>query len=196
MGVDRPREADDPSQARWYGEHARREDAIEAQRRELAPATPPEHWRARRYQRRGVPRDQRPAPFDARQAERVPDRAGPTDRTRGLLDVPGGPDVRLRSGQSGIIDRLREGGGGRLPPDRGFARFNVTHVETHAAAYLRLSGRRTATLYLNERPCKTEPNGCDLTLPYTLPGGARLTVYAPDGYVKTYTGLPDEEKRP
>lgn len=205
MRIDRPREGDEPARSRWYGEHVAREDAIESQRFKARPLRgdaytrqrfTPERYRARWYERRGVPRDQIPAPFNADKARAVPDRSGPADRTRGLLDIPGGPDVALRSGHSGVMDRLKEHLGGDLPPDRGFARFNVTHVETHAAAYLRLSGRRTATLYVNKRPCRTEPDGCDLTLPYTLPGGARLTVYGPDGYVKTYRGLPDKERRP
>lgn len=94
MGADRPREGDDPARARWYGDHVRREDAMEAQRRELAPAAPPERWRAKWYQRRGVPRDQQPAEFSADKARAVPDFAA-GNPTRGRLDIRGGPDVAL-----------------------------------------------------------------------------------------------------
>jgi hypothetical protein len=47
---------------------------------------------------------------------------------------------------------------------------------------------REAALYVNNRPCPDIPWGCDRVLPEILPRGSRLTVYGPDGFVKTYEG--------
>jgi hypothetical protein len=121
MGVDRPREGDDPARTRWYGGHVTREDTIEAQRRELAPAATPERWRAKWYERRGVPRDERPAAFSADKARTVVD-FQPGGRTYGRLDVRGGPDVGLVSGHGGgeIMRRFKELHEGRLPDELRF----------------------------------------------------------------------------
>lgn len=202
MRIDRPREGDEPARARWYGEHVTREDAIEAQRYKARPLGgdaytrrrfTPERYRARWYERRGVPRDQIPAPFNADKARTVPDfREG--DRTRARLDVRGGPDVQLSSGHGGgeIMRRFKELNGGRLPREQGFVPFNYHHVEAQAAAYMRMTGRRDASLYVNQKPCARRPHGCDRMLPQMLPTGARLTVFGPDGYTKVYRGQGDE----
>jgi hypothetical protein len=94
--------------------------------------------------------------------------------TRGYLDVRSGPDLPgLRSG--------RNGGD------------NFHHVEAQAAAWLRLSGKMRATLYVNKPPCSTKPDGCHLRIAEQLPPGAELTVYAPDGVARTYRGVRDLE---
>lgn len=207
MRMDRPREGDEPARSRWYGEHVTREDAIESQRHKARASRPltqdryarralaPEQYRARWYERRGVPRDQTPAPFNADKARAVPDfeRGG---RTRGRLDVQEGPDVDLVSGNRGgeIMRRFKELHGDRLPHELGFVPFNYHHVEAQAAAYMRMNNRRTASLYVNKRPCRTEPDGCALVLPKLLPPGARLTVFGPDGYVSVYRGVQDERR--
>lgn len=167
---DRPREGDDPARARWYGEHVRREDAIDAQRRKRAPDVRPERWRANWYQRRGVPRDQQPAPFSVDKARTIPDYQD-GDRTRARLDVRGGPDVHLSSGHGGgeIMRRFKDLHGGRLPRELGFVGFNYHHVEAQAAAYMRMTRRREATLYLNNEPCADPPDGCDRVLHRMLP---------------------------
>lgn len=204
MRIDRPREGDEPARSRWYGEHVAREDAIETQRYKARPLSgdaytrqrfTPERYRARWYERRGVPRDQIPAPFNADKARAVPDfeRGG---RTRGRLDVREGPDLDLVSGNRGgeIMRRFKERHGGRLPDELGYVPFNYHHVEAQTAAYMRMTGRQTATLYVNKRPCRTEPDGCALVLPKLLPPGARLTVFGPDGYVSVYRGERDERR--
>jgi hypothetical protein len=60
----------------------------------------------------------------------------------------------------------------------------------HAAAVVRQQGLDEATLYINRVPCPGV-RGCDAMLPRMLPRGARLHVYGPNGFRKTYTGLPD-----
>jgi hypothetical protein len=96
------------------------------------------------------------------------------------------------TGTTGLVDAL-ERRLGRLPD--GFTSQNRTHVEAHAAAYLRLNpGVREATLYVAPlAPCPG-PKGCDASLPALLPPEARLTVYGPGGFLRVYHGLPDEQE--
>jgi hypothetical protein len=157
--------------------------------RERDPRSDPEQFRQRRYAERGL------APFNADKARRIPDWVK-GEPTRGYLDVRGGPDFPgLRSGHAGgevmrrFLDRYR----GKPPKHLGFNDFNYHHVEAQAAAYLRISGRNNATLYLNKPPCLGR-KGCEVNLCDQLPSGARLTVYAPDGMARTYVGLPDRER--
>lgn len=80
------------------------------------------------------------------------------------------------------------------PPEYlGFTRHNYHHVEAQAAAFLRMSGRTKATLYLNKAPCLGR-YGCAENICGQLPHGARLTVFAPDATAKTYVGLADRER--
>jgi hypothetical protein len=61
------------------------------------------------------------------------------------------------------------------------------HAEGHAAALMRRAGMPLEMiLYVNKRPCGGR-YGCDNTLPWQLPPGAKLTVYWPGGY-KVYIG--------
>ena len=194
MVRDRPREGDQPG-VRWYGEHVQRDAAMEQQRREYAPAATPERWRSKHYERRGTAPADRPAPFSADRARRVPDyRAG--DHTRARMDVRGGPDLDLTSGNRGgeIMRRFKELHDGVLPHHLKFVPFNYHHVEAQAAAYLRMSGRREATLYVNNEPCATPPHGCARVLPKMLPPDAKLTVYGPNGFTAVYRGDSDERR--
>jgi hypothetical protein len=182
---DTPRQPDQqPERQRpWYAPHAIREHHIERQRREQAPAADPQRWRADWYRQH---EGDVPAPFRLEVAERVP----ATSRgTNGRLDRhDGGPGLPLDSGyKTGLVDAL-EHRLGQLPD--GFTTKNKTHVEAHAAAWLHLNPRiREATLYLNRRPCP-DGNGCRERLPAMLPGGTRLTIYAPDGRWYVYHGQP------
>ena len=194
MVRDRPPEGDQPGD-HWYGEHVQREAAMEKQRHEYAPAATPERWRAKYYERRGVGPADRPAPFSPDKARTVPDyQAG--DHARGRLDVRGGPDVGLVSGSGGgeLMRRFKEVHGGRLPREQGFAPLNYHHVEAQAAAYLRMSGRREASLYINKKPCARGPDACEVVLPWMLPPTGKLTVYGPGGFVKVYRGIDDEQR--
>ena len=66
------------------------------------------------------------------------------------------------------------------------------YVQAHAAAIMRLEGHKKATLYLNRKPCNTPRlDGCEDYLPRMLPKNAQLNVVNPDGYRKTFIGLPD-----
>lgn len=192
MAFDRPREGDDP-RAHWYGEHVVREDAIEAQRRKFAPAERPEQWRTRVYQKNGLPRNERPPAFSVDKARMVPDYQ-PGGRTRARMDVQDGPDVDLVSGNRGgeIMRRFKERHGGRLPSELGFVSFNYHHVEAQAAAYMRMAGRKEASLYVNNTPCKSLPDGCNRVLSQMLPPGARLSVFGPGGFLKIYRGKNDD----
>ena len=55
---------------------------------------------------------------------------------------------------------------------------------------MRQQGVDEATLYINRIPCPGRA-GCDAMLPRMLPAGAHLKVIGPDGFVKTYVGMPD-----
>lgn len=157
------------------------------------PRERPEQWRAKEYQRHGLPPNERAPEFSADKAKTVPDyRDG--ERTRARLDIHGGPDVHLGSGHGGgeIMRRFKELHDGRLPREQGFVPFNYHHVEAQAAAYMRMTDRRDGSLYVNQKPCTRRPHGCDRMLPHMLPTGARLTVFGPDGYMKVYRGNGDE----
>jgi hypothetical protein len=60
-------------------------------------------------------------------------------------------------------------------------------VEMKMAAYMRNHGVRSATLLINNTPCRG-PLGCDELVPVLLPEGSTLTVHGADGFTKTYTG--------
>lgn len=60
-----------------------------------------------------------------------------------------------------------------------------THVASHAAEMMHRLGLDEAVLAVNKRPC---PGTQDAQLPRLLPPDARLTVYGPDGFGKTYVG--------
>jgi hypothetical protein len=101
-------------------------------------------------------------------------------RTVGILDVGGDqlPMISGPGGQSGLLKNL---------PGR--TKANAEHVETHAAAFLRMNpGVRKAVLYIDypTGACGT----CRSTLPDMLPEGAQLWVISPRRTEK-FVGLPD-----
>ncbi|MCW2986565.1 MAG: repeat protein, partial [Conexibacter sp.] len=112
--------------------------------------------------------------------ERLPEYAG--GKTSGILDTGSG-EINLLSGYKGPSAELGRG----TPGMNGNIK---SHVEAHAAAVVRQQGLDEATLYINRVPCPGV-RGCDAMLPRMLPRGARLHVYGPNGFRKTYTGLPD-----
>jgi hypothetical protein len=60
----------------------------------------------------------------------------------------------------------------------------------HTAALMQQQGINEAILYINRIPCSGKTD-CDAMLPLMLPEGAKLTVIGPNGFIKTYMGLPD-----
>ncbi|MFI9719701.1 polymorphic toxin-type HINT domain-containing protein [Streptomyces sp. NPDC052396] len=101
-------------------------------------------------------------------------------RTVGILDV-GNDQLPMISGPGGQAGLLKD-----LP---GRAGANAEHVETHAAAFLRMNpGIRKAVLYIDYPTgmCGT----CRSTLPEMLPEGAQLWVVSPQRTEK-FVGLPD-----
>lgn len=124
-----------------------------------------------------------PTPFIERIFRRLPERPGDVGPTSGILTRPdGGGLIHVRSGTRGPGGTAPGLGGRTASLDS--AR---EHAEGHAAALMRRAGMpREMTLYVNKRPCGGR-YGCDNTLPWQLPPGAKLTVYWPGGY-KVYIG--------
>jgi hypothetical protein len=116
--------------------------------------------------------------------ERLPVRQRDDEQTQGILTTAVGKKISdVASGWAGPGK-----GGPRLRRPWRNMMSAVDHAEGHAAALMRKHKIREATLYLNNPPCPDIPWGCDRVLPEILPGGSRLTVYGPNGYVKTYEG--------
>lgn len=63
----------------------------------------------------------------------------------------------------------------------------ASDVEMKMAAYMRNHGIRSATLLINNTPCRG-PLGCDELVPVLLPEGSTLTVHGANGFTKTYAG--------
>jgi len=103
-------------------------------------------------------------------------------KTEGVLDV-GGQGTYLKSGYQGPSADIPRG-------TPGFNGNIKAHVEGHAAAVMRQQKIEHADLFINQRPCGGV-RGCDALLPRMLPKGGTLVVHGPDGFVKTYHGLPD-----
>ncbi|MFF0338358.1 DddA-like double-stranded DNA deaminase toxin [Kribbella sp. NPDC004875] len=124
-----------------------------------------------------------PAPFIEQIFRRLPERPGDVGPTSGILTRPdGGGLIHVRSGTRGPGGTAPGLGGRTASLDS--AR---EHAEGHAAALMRRAGMaREMTLYVNKRPCGGR-YGCDNTLPWQLPRGAKLAVYWPGGY-KVYIG--------
>jgi hypothetical protein len=99
-------------------------------------------------------------------------------KTQGIFEA-GGKQVDLISGYKGPSASLPRG----TPGMHGNIK---SHVEAHAAALMRQGGIDEATLYINQIPCRGV-RACDAMLPES----ARLHVRGPNGFRKTYTGLPD-----
>lgn len=128
-----------------------------------------------------------PASFDVEVWERVPER-GNEVKTRGIFVDETGDETDLVSGYNGPSADLPKPRTGM-----GMNRTNLSHVEAHAAATMRLKGIEEGTLYINNQPCVGR-NGCDRWLPRMLPPDGKLTVYSVDDYCKVYRGLPEEER--
>ncbi|MBB5956411.1 hypothetical protein FHS29_002997 [Saccharothrix tamanrassetensis] len=63
----------------------------------------------------------------------------------------------------------------------------VVDVEIKLAAHMRKNEIPSATLVLNNFPCRG-PMGCDALVPVVLPPGYTMTVYGPDGFRQEYKG--------
>lgn len=63
----------------------------------------------------------------------------------------------------------------------------VVDVEIKLAAHMRANGIRSATLAINNQPCRG-PMGCDALVPVVLPPGYTLTVIGPNGFRREYKG--------
>jgi hypothetical protein len=121
------------------------------------------------------------AAFDPSIAASVPRYGTKGPKTTGVLVLANGRVLPAQdSGYDGPALRLP-------PPRRGMNRLNMSHVEAHAAAQMRLTGSMNVTLYINRRPCPGR-NGCERLLPRMVPPGGTLTVYGPDGYVQVVHG--------
>lgn len=132
--------------------------------------------------------------------DRVP---GPAQRERWLDPVAGGRLPAFRDGgrARGILHvgrsehALESGyrGPSRTIAARGVPGFNnitLAHVEGHAAATMRIQAVDEAILEINRVPCQGR-NGCEVNLRRMLPPGARLHVFGPDGFFRSYVGDPD-----
>jgi hypothetical protein len=119
-------------------------------------------------------------PYRPEIADLVPAYLG--SKTTGVLDLNGRVVAPQDSGYSGPVQQLS-------PPRRGMNGTNMSHVEAHAAAQMRISGTMNATLYINRTPCPGR-NGCARLLPRMLPPGSSLTVYGPEGYAEVFYGDP------
>jgi hypothetical protein len=107
-------------------------------------------------------------------------------KTAGVLQVEGQSPIPLVSGVNGPSQAIRGQG---LP---GFNGNQLTHVEGHAAAYMRSNGIMSGVLDINKVPCTAgSGGGCEGLLPKMLPGGATLRVRGPGGYDRIFEGLPD-----
>lgn len=124
------------------------------------------------------------APFDAAIAEQVPPYGQRGNKTSGVAVMGDGTQIPLDSGYN-------TGRSGELPKPRpGMNGNNLSHVEAHTAAEMRLRGIEEATLYINRVPCPGR-NGCENLLPRMVPPGGKLTIYGPDGYVRVVYGAPE-----
>ncbi|MFK4088393.1 DddA-like double-stranded DNA deaminase toxin [Kribbella sp. NPDC020789] len=68
----------------------------------------------------------------------------------------------------------------------------TSHVEIKFAMLMWKRGLRDATIVINNPPCKGDAS-CDRWLDKFLPPGARLTIYGPDNFKKTYRKPPPSE---
>ncbi len=120
--------------------------------------------------------------------ERLPVRAR-RDKTRGIWVDPDGNEHDLISGvdeDAKAAERFIVEEGLDIAPG------DVTlgsHVEVKFAMRMRRLGLTDASIVINNRPCEG-PYGCDENLEQFLPDGAKLTVYGPDNFKKTYPEPP------
>lgn len=123
--------------------------------------------------------------------ERLPVRAR-KDRTRGIWTDPAGNEHDL---VSGVDEDTEEAERFIIEEGLDIAPGDVTlgsHVEVKFAMRMRRLGLTDATIVINNRPCGG-PYGCDENLEQFLPDGAKLTVYGPNNFKKTYPEPPTIE---
>ena len=116
----------------------------------------------------------------AAEAPAIPSYSG--GKTAGVLRTIEG-DLPLLSGYKGPTQTMPRG-------TPGMNHRIKSHVEAHAAAHMRQNSIRDGVLYINRAPCPGG-TGCEAMLPRMLPEGAQLRVLGPNGYDKTFVGLPD-----
>jgi hypothetical protein len=116
--------------------------------------------------------------------ERLPMRK-PSDKTRGIWIDADGHEQDLISGvdeYTADVDEFMEEHGIRIAPG---ADTLGAHVEVKFAMRMRREGLTDETITINNKPCPG-PYGCHRNLWKFLPEGARLTVYGPDNFKRTY----------
>jgi RHS repeat-associated protein len=101
----------------------------------------------------------------------------PGGKTEGILRTEKG-DFALISGRVGPAQSMP-------PKSPGFDGYTKTHVEGHAAAYMRQHGIKEARLYINN-PIICD--NCVRNLPSTLPPGSRLELVLPDETIRVFIG--------
>jgi hypothetical protein len=126
----------------------------------------------------------------ARDAGKIPGQVHPKvppyegGKTSGLLKI-GDTEEPLVSGETGpgqwLMDNLTGG------PGSGLTRA-WTHVEGHAAGYMRMHGVNQAELFINQVPCAAGAAKCRYVLNKLLAPGAILDVHFPNasGGVSTW----------
>jgi hypothetical protein len=134
-----------------------------------------------------TPADGQPDRFEpvAREIlERLPVRKS-LDKTRGIWVDADGNEQDLISGvdeYTADVDRFMEDQQIRIAPG---ADTLGSHVEVKFALRMRREGLTDETITINNKPCPG-PYGCHRNLWKFLPDGARLTVYGPDNFKRTY----------
>ena len=116
--------------------------------------------------------------------ERLPVRKS-GDKTHGKWINAAGEEVDLVSGydnDSADVKRFMEEHNIKIAPGPDTL---GSHVEVKFALRMRRDGLTEETITINNRPCPG-PYGCHRNLWKFLPDGARLTVYGPDGFKRTY----------
>jgi hypothetical protein len=98
-------------------------------------------------------------------------------KTYGLL-MAGESELPLVSGVNGPAASIPKG-------TKGFDAYTRTHVEGHAAAFMREHGIKSAQLHINN---PSICGNCDRLLPRMLETGSQLEVILPDGTSKIFIG--------
>ncbi|MEV8378772.1 DddA-like double-stranded DNA deaminase toxin [Kribbella sp. NPDC056861] len=73
--------------------------------------------------------------------------------------------------------------------------WTTSHVEIKFAMFMRERGLTNARLILNNIPCDDEEFSCENLLIRFLPPGAKLTIYAPENFKRTYSTSDDGSSR-
>jgi RHS repeat-associated protein len=97
-------------------------------------------------------------------------------KTNGVLDDGSGSFPEFQSGETGPAKQFWG--------QRGFTGVTRTHVEAHAAAWMRIKNITYAILRINNTVCPS----CDQNLPTMLGPGRSVTVIDDVGNITTYVG--------